>query len=715
MKQLVLCWFICLLSSAAWADPVLLRDPAQSYDLFRASSLLEVRPGQVPIDSLLQSPERYRFVPTQNRLIRPYDRQIAYWFRVEVTNLTAEAFFLQFVYSGTERIAVYEVADNRVIAIHQLGRFEPHVSSSFRRSTLFCPMQVRQGETAFRQTHTFYIYTEGIYTTCQYFFGRSAVNLAESIHNKDLFYGLYYGFILMIVVYSLMLFIRLREQDTLQYAIWVLFIGIQLALYRGYTGEFLWPNNPSIERYATALAGVSGILHVLFTISFLRLRQQSRLFYRIGFGVIVAYLLGLIANVITVYAAGRYGKQLDLVPQIALVEGVYSVMAGVVMYRRGFRPALFYVIGNLIFFASIFVFLLYAAGTLPHTFWSYNSIHIGSGIEIILFTLALTYKVNLLKEQQEAAVREQLRLAEANRRLVEEQNSVLEEKVSQRTVELNQQKEGLQTTLEQLRATQDQLIQKEKMASLGELMAGIAHEIQNPLNFVNNFSEVSVEMVNELKDELTADHKDDALALADDLVPNLQKINYHGKRADAIVRSMLQHSRSSTGTKQPTDLNALADEYLRLAYHGLRAKDKNFNVTLTTEFDSSIGLVEVMPQEIARVLLNLYNNAFYAVGQQAKNMSGLPTYQPAVWLCTCLLHGRVEIRVKDNGTGIPPELRSKIFQPFFTTKPTGEGTGLGLSLSYDIVTKGHGGQLSVNTEPGQFTEFVISLPIKHDS
>ena len=721
MKQLVLCWLICLLSSAGWADPVLLRDPAQSYDLFRASSLLEVRPGQVPIDSLLKSPKRYQFVPTQNRLIRPYDRQNAYWFRVEVTNLTAEAFFLYFVYSGTERITVYEVADNRVIATHQLGRFEPVVPSAFRRSTLFCPMQVRQGDTAFRQTHTFYIYTEGIYTTCQYFFGRSATNLAESVHYKDLFYGLYYGFILMIIVYSLMLFIRLRERDTLQYAIWVLFIGLQLALYRGYTGEFLWPSNPTIERYATALAGISGVLHVLFTISFLRLRQQSRLFYRIGFGVIGAYLLGLVANVITVYAAGRYGKQLDLVPQIALAEGVYSVVAGIVMYRRGFRPALFYVIGNLIFFVSIFVFLLYAAGQLPHTFWSYNSIHIGSGIEIVLFTLALTYKVNLLKEQQEEAVREQLRLAEANRRLVEEQNTVLEEKVSLRTDELNQQKEGLQTTLEQLRATQDQLIQKEKMASLGELMAGIAHEIQNPLNFVNNFSEVSVELVNELKDELTAGHKDEAMAIADDLVPNLEKINHHGKRADAIVRSMLQHSRSSTGTKQATDLNALADEYLRLAYHGLRAKDKidsagtpergRFNVTLVTDFDSGLGMVEVMPQEIARVLLNLYNNAFYAVQQRAGSAKRGEDYQPTVWVSTHRLADAVEIRVKDNGPGIPPELLNKIFQPFFTTKPTGEGTGLGLSLSYDIVTKGHKGTLTVESVEGEGSTFVLSLPL----
>lgn len=718
MKQNLLCWLLCLLSLGSWATPVLLRDPAQSYDLFRASSLLEVRPGQVSINALLQSPERYRFVPTENRLIRPYDRQNAYWFRVEVTNLTSDAFFLHFVYSGTERITVYEVADNQVIATHQLGRFEPLVNGVFRRSTLFCPIQAQQGGTVSQQTHTLYIYTEGLYTTCQYFFARGAANLIETVHYKDLFYGLYYGFILMIVVYSLMLFIRLREQDTLQYAVWVFFIGIQLALYRGYTGEFLWPANPSIERYATVLAGISGILHVLFTISFLRLRQQpSPLFYRIGFGVIIAYLLGIIANVVTVYAATQGGKQLDLVPQIALAEGVFSVVSGVVMYHRGFRPALFYIIGNLIFFVSIFVFLQYAAGQLPHSFWTYNSIHLGSGIEITLFTLALSYKVNLLKQGQEEAVREQLRLAETNKQLVEEQNAMLEAKVQQRTNELNVQKEGLQTALATLQETQQQLIQREKMASLGELMTGIAHEIQNPLNFINNFAELSEEMLGELKEEIEADHKADALNLIDELAPNLQKINHHGKRVDSIVRSMLQHSRSSTGARQLTDLNALAGEYLQLAYQGQRNKDKTFNVRLLTDFDAKIGLVDMIPEEIARVLLNLYNNAFYATHEKAKRLLNGQSamYQPEVLVSTQLENNQVTLRVKDNGVGIPRELLNKIYQPFFTTKPTGQGVGLGLSLSYDIVTKSHNGQLDVRTEPGLFTEFMIKLPVQGES
>ena len=719
MKHFYVLWLFGFFSLSAWSAPVPLTDPAKTYDLFRASSLLEVQPGRVTIDSLLQSPGQYRFVPTQNQRIQPNNRQNAYWFRIEVSNQTPDVFFLQFVYSGTNRIVVYEVADNRVIATRSMGRLVAEPQDYFRYSKLYWPMQVRQGDTAFRdttvqntaslQTHTLYIYMEGIYTTCLYFNARSATNLLSVIHDEDLFYGLYYGFILIVVVYSLLLFIRLREQDTLRYALWVLCIGLQLGLYRGFTTEFLWPSNPSFGQYGSVLAGFSGLLHVLFTIAFLRLREKRPLFYRLGLGVIVAYLLGIVLFLLSAY---RGEANIDVIPLIALVEGLFSVTAGVLAYRRRFKPALYYVIGNLVFFAAIFIFLQYASGRLPHSFWTYNSLHIGSGIEIILFTLALAYKVNLLKRGQEEAVREQLRLAETNKRLVEEQNAMLEAKVRQRTDELNVQKEGLQTTLATLQATQAQLIQKEKMASLGEMMAGIAHEIQNPLNFVNNFAEVSAEMMGELKDEIVADHKADALILADELIPNLQKINHHGKRAESIVRNMLQHSRSTAGTRRLTDLNALADECLHLAYQGLRINDKTVTVQLLTDLDPAVGAVDLMPQEMSRVLLNLYTNAFYATQEKAKRwlIDQSVAYQPQVSVSTRLENGQVTLRVRDNGTGISPDLLNKIYQPFFTTKPAGQGTGLGLSLSYDIITKGHGGQLDVRTETGLFTEFAIRLP-----
>jgi two-component system NtrC family sensor kinase len=266
----------------------------------------------------------------------------------------------------------------------------------------------------------------------------------------------------------------------------------------------------------------------------------------------------------------------------------------------------------------------------------------------------------------------------------------------------------LQKQQDELKATQTQLIQSEKMASLGELTAGIAHEIQNPLNFVNNFSEVNTEMIDELESELKSGNVDEALAIAAEIKGNEQKINHHGKRADSIVKGMLQHSKASSGTKEPTNINALADEYMRLAYHGLRAKDKSFNAELTTHFDKNLPQVNVMAQDIGRVLLNLFNNAFYAVHQKQQTAGG--DYKPEVTVTTLTENGQVVIKVKDNGIGIPDAIKDKIMQPFFTTKPTGEGTGLGLSLSYDILVKGHGGSIQVNSTKAQGTEFIIVLP-----
>jgi signal transduction histidine kinase len=285
-------------------------------------------------------------------------------------------------------------------------------------------------------------------------------------------------------------------------------------------------------------------------------------------------------------------------------------------------------------------------------------------------------------------------------RHLKKENIRLEEKVNKRTNELTE-------SLKELKETQQQLIQSEKMASLGELTAGIAHEIQNPLNFVNNFSEVNEELLQELKSEAESGNLDEVKAIADDLIQNEQKIHYHGKRADAIVKSMLQHSRSTSGAKEAADISALCDEYVRLAYHGFRAKDNSFNAAYSTNFDDSIGLVNVMPQELGRVLLNLINNAFYAVAEKSKTAG--PDFQPAVSIATRKIDNQVEITVSDNGNGIPEAIRKKIFQPFFTTKPTGQGTGLGLSLSYDIV-KAHGGELKVETKEKEGTAFTIILP-----
>ena len=289
--------------------------------------------------------------------------------------------------------------------------------------------------------------------------------------------------------------------------------------------------------------------------------------------------------------------------------------------------------------------------------------------------------------------------------------------VAARTAELGLKNDSLENALRQLRETQQQLILQEKMASLGGLTAGIAHEIKNPLNFVNNFAELSGDLTRELKQEIeTQQNRLDAKTveyindLLSDLEVNVRKIAEHGKRADSIVRGMLLHSRGTPGERRPTDVNTLLDEYVNLAYHGMRAQDSAFNVTIEKRYDPAVGNIDVVPQDLSRVFLNIANNACYAT-REKKRVNGA-SYSPTLWIKTHRLEDRAEIRIRDNGTGIPREILDKVFNPFFTTKPTGQGTGLGLSMSYDIVVAGHNGELLVESEEGSFTEFILRLPYK---
>jgi two-component system, NtrC family, sensor kinase len=331
-------------------------------------------------------------------------------------------------------------------------------------------------------------------------------------------------------------------------------------------------------------------------------------------------------------------------------------------------------------------------------------VYLGGLVWMVAFGLSANNQLKALRNEEE------------KNKVVIGENEKLEILVRERTSEILAQKEQLESTVEELKATQNQLVQQEKLASLGELTAGIAHEIQNPLNFVNNFSELNVELIAELKEALLTKNvkTDQSLVkeLLEDVTQNMEKINHHGKRASSIVKGMLQHSRTSTGQKEITDINALADEFLRLSYHGLRAKDKTFNADFKTELDPNLPSIEAVPQDIGRVLLNLINNAFYACAERSRAESTTDRatpYKPLVTVSTHKIDKAIEIRVKDNGAGISEDNMEKIFQPFFTTKPTGKGTGLGLSLAYDIITKGHGGTLEVESEEGVGTTFIVYI------
>ena len=385
-------------------------------------------------------------------------------------------------------------------------------------------------------------------------------------------------------------------------------------------------------------------------------------------------------------------------------------LLGVLLGVRDYRPArtLLFAIAPFAVCKMLEIIIEESDGRIPKSFDAL--LDTTQGVVIIwLITFVFIARSQKKQLEKERVLREE---EEKAKRLIEAQNVELERLVAERTAALTQQAQELSGALVELRTTQAQLVQSEKMASLGELTAGIAHEIQNPLNFVNNFADVSAELITELEEEQLKPDRDLELEaeLLADLKQNLRKISQHGGRAASIVRGMLEHSRTSSGERTPTDLNQLADEYLRLAYHGLRAKDKTFNATLKPDFDPALPPVDVIAQDLGRVLLNLLSNAFYAV-RQRQQRGGEAGYAPTVGISTRKVGEKIEIRVRDNGQGIPAAVRAKIFQPFFTTKPTGEGTGLGLSLSYDIITQGHAGTLTVDSAENAFTEFLITLPV----
>jgi signal transduction histidine kinase len=403
--------------------------------------------------------------------------------------------------------------------------------------------------------------------------------------------------------------------------------------------------------------------------------------FTIYFSFLQVYYVGLLYQLLIIsvfgYLVGSSWKQLKGAQWAVVVGLVAVILFGIVYtFQASKHP-----------FEWPFPYCYELLGGVFLSFPFSLMVYVGMRFKEVLKEVQLNAKevLSLSEEKKEQAIRQQI---------------VLEQEVARQTIELR-------TSFENLTSTQAQLIQSEKMASLGELTAGIAHEIQNPLNFVNNFSEVSNELISEMVEEVDRGNAKEVKEIARDVQQNLEKILHHGKRADAIVKGMLQHSRSSSGQKEATDINALCDEYLRLAYHGLRAKDNSFNASFQTEFDPNIGNISIVPQDIGRVLFNLINNAFYAVSEKAK--TALAAYEPVVTVTTKKLGSQIEISVSDNGNGIPDNIREKIFQPFFTTKPTGQGTGLGLSLSYDIV-KAHGGELKVETKEGEGTTFIIQLP-----
>jgi len=528
--------------------------------------------------------------------------------------------------------------------------------------------------------------------------------LITFIQTSDTFYNLWLGVCTILsVLFWLLLFQNRREKNLF----WIALCTTVLSLF-----IYCIIHNNSLE--ITYLSSrVYEIIGFFLLLSFLLIITPvllSKLFNRKINNKLVIFLIILVASGFLYHFFPAYNPLFTQLIDLLIFLLVFGICFYYVItswkHLKGAQWAivvglLFSVFSVLVGFTLVTVFKNLAAS--PYFFFLVYSCFILSLPLSLLVYVSVRFK-EVIKEVQLNAKRV-IELSEEKKLHAENEQKILQEEVNKQTAELRQ-------TLGNLKSTQSQLIQSEKMASLGELTAGIAHEIQNPLNFVNNFSDVNQELVDELQTELKSGNMEEAIAISSDIKENSEKINHHGKRADAIVKGMLQHSRQSSGHTEPTDINALADEYLRLSYHGLRAKDKTFNAEMKTDFDGMIGKINVIPQDIGRVLLNLFNNAFYAVSERQKAEGGKLNaerhYQPSVFVTTMKCDDKVQIIVRDNGNGIPQKIVDKIFQPFFTTKPTGEGTGLGLSLAYDII-KAHGGTLKVESKEGEGSEFVIQL------
>jgi two-component system, NtrC family, sensor kinase len=561
----------------------------------------------------------------------------------------------------------------------------------------------------------------------------------EKEQGQDVLDGVILGLFLMLALIHFFLYKFFNDQPyNALFGLAQILFFVYLLLPKFFSDKVDFYQHVQVTNFKSIIYHIAHLCMMLATYIYLS-KPTPKLFWVLTSAFFVTHLLVLakIINVEFVFAA--YGLLL-----INYIIMIVIAIRNKNINGKHLRTALVIFILSIIIFFVIFIVLIIVLSSinvkLVRSNLEGNEMYfvspflilfmVGPQIAIsgsIIFGIARQFlKTNFSLEKQ---LKENEKLASEKQEILYKQNEILEHQVAERTAEL-------EASFKELKETQNQLVQREKLASLGELTAGIAHEIQNPLNFVNNFSEVSKELLEELLDERKKEKAERDETLEDeilgDIEQNLSKINHHGKRASNIVKGMLEHSRASTGEKQLTDINALADEYLRLSYHGLRAKDKSFNSDFKTELEENLPKIKAIPQDLGRVLLNLFNNAFYAVssvgssGTPAATLTHRSEYKPLVSVSTrrCLSEAGgvthegtvakgdfIEIKISDNGTGIPESLKQKIFQPFFTTKPTGEGTGLGLSLSYDIITKGHGGTISLDSEEGVGTTFTIKLPI----
>ncbi len=697
-RLIIVCIFFELAvtpSVFAQVQTVLLNDARREYELGARVEYLIDADRRLTIDDVRSPDVSLRF---QRSLVDAPNFGLTndvIWFRFAVQNEThADEWLLHLKWALLDWVNCYIIDSTHVLRQFGAGTDVPFSERLVLHRQLVFPIDVPTGETrtVYLQVRTRNAFEVPLSISPQAVF-------RDNAYWEQFFFAFYYGIMAAMILYNLFLFISVRDVGYLYYVSYATgFVCVQMFI-DGYLFQFFSPNLPTLHQIWGRFAiGFAGVMWSRFAQVFLLTQPNLPTMHRVLDGFIACFIGSMAFSIL-------YPSIYSLTVAATLVMLLMPILfwAGVLRWRQGYASAAFYTLAFVTFFVGAVVYGLKTFNLVPITPLTNYMMQVGSAMEVILLSLALADRLNQLKKEKDLALRRQLEAKFESDRAKDE-------------AEIERLKNvELARALSELKAAQDQLIQQEKLAALGQLTAGIAHEIQNPLNFVNNFSEVSKKLVSELKAELERPDNIDKTYVDEilhDIGDNASIIAHHGKRASSIVTSMLRHARVENNERSETDLNALLKEYLAISYHSYRAQDRNFNVRMTTTFDETLQPLKISSQDIGRVFLNIIQNGFYAANQKAaelKSSGKLNGYAPELSITTAQQNGKVVIRIRDNGIGIDEHVKKKLFEPFFTTKKGNEGTGLGLSISNDII-KAYGGSISVESVAGEYAEFIITLP-----
>jgi signal transduction histidine kinase len=693
MKIAFYTFLLVCLSYFSWAETIVWKAGTESLNIGKKVSLLEDEKGTLNIAQVSSEQFASRFAASSKSILSFGITESFYWLKFTLDNQTDNKLLLEMAQAFLPVCDFYYRNDQGQWMVSHAGYTVGIDKKDVKHHFQLFPLP--------KGKRDFYVRFQSYAPPTPVKIWQNDVYELKANRQK-LIFGLYEGVLLFVVINNILLFFSFRRFSYLHYSAVVLLYAATVAGSSDGFLPYLFPS-PDMMFWYRLIPELNMPVLWLYCILFLEVKKYTPRLYKFTLAILAYFLLTVIVSQFMPISNVLLWNEINAVSLFGLI-----VWLGIAVRKKGNMLGYYLAMTYLVFCFFVILEATYIETGYPSYFFEISHASVAMLLEVFFLSYLLSKRFEWEKkdiENQRADAQKQLlEKTLENEKMVREQNVSLERKVTERTAELNQ-------SINNLRAVQNQLIQAEKMASLGELTAGIAHEIQNPLNFVNNFSEVSSELVEELIDERSkGTDRDEELeeGLLNDLNENLQKIAHHGKRADSIVKGMLEHSRTGTGQKELTDINGLVGEYMRLAYHGLRVKDKSFNSELVLDLDPKIGQVNVVGKDLGRVLINLINNAFHAVHERKTNQ---PEHNPVVTVTTKSSETDIEIRVKDNGVGVPENLRQKIFQPFFSTKPTGQGTGLGLSLSYEIVVMGHNGRFELESVIGEGSEFIVILPI----